>query len=193
VRPDATNAFVTAISSQNIRPALFVEAHFLDGPAYVWSGVGRIDWNGHSWQGLGTLGGISTIEEGSNIQARGITLTLSGIDVSILSEIMLDFQQGLPCLVYLGMFDSGGSLIADPVTAWAGRMDQPMIEMDGQTATLTITCENRLVEMNVAVDKRYTNEQQQLDFPGDRGMEFVASIAEVTVFWGRTPSSHNNT
>jgi len=48
------------------------------------------------------------------------------------------------------------------------------------------------VEMNVAVDRRYTNEDQQLDYPGDRGMEFVSSIQDVTIYWGRTPSNINN-
>jgi len=32
--------------------------------------------------------------------------------------------------------------------SWAGRTDQPTIEMDGSTATISINCENRLVEMN---------------------------------------------
>ena len=76
--------------------------------------------------------------------------------------------------------------------SWAGRTDQPTIEMDGSTATISINCENRLVEMNVAVDRRLTNEDQQLDHPGDRGLEFVASIQDVQVYWGRSPSSHNN-
>lgn len=185
-------AFLTAITSQNLRPAIFIEAHFVSGPVYVWTGGGTIAWNGHSWQGVGTLVGISPIEEGANIQARGITLTMSGIDATLLGDILLEFQQGLPVLLYLGMFDASGNLIADPIVSWAGRMDQPTIDMDGQTATISISCENRLVDMNVAVDRRLTNEDQQLDHPGDRGLEFEASIQDVMIYWGRSPSSHNN-
>ena len=47
--------------------------------------------------------------------------------------------------------------------------------------------------MNVAVDRRLTNEDQHLDYPGDRGLEFVNSIIDTMVYWGRTPSSTNNT
>src|SRR5690242_15172205 len=184
--------FLAAITSQKIRPALFVEVHFVSEVTYVWSGLGTISWNGHDWLGVGSLGEVSVIEEGTTIEAKGITLKLSGIDPTLLSGVLTDFRVGLPALVYLGMFDEGGSLITDPIISWAGRTDQPTIEMDGSTATISINCENRLVEMNVATDRRLTNEDQQLDHPGDRGLEFTSSIQDCQIFWGRSPSSHNN-
>jgi hypothetical protein len=180
------------IQSPYVRPALFVEAHFVSGPIYVWSGRGSIIWNGQTWLGIGTLATVSSIEEGTTIEAKGITLTMSGIDTALLGLVMTEFQVGLPVLVRLGFFDSNLALIDDPIISWAGRMDQPTIDVDGQTATISINCESRLVEMNVAVDRRYTNEDQQLDHPGDRGMEFVSSIQDITIYWGRLPSSSNN-
>lgn len=191
-RSGLTSGQLAAIESANLRPAFFVEAHFVNGPIYVWSGRGSITWNAQTWLGVGTLGTISTIEEGSGVEAKGITLSMSGIDSSLLGEVMLEFQVGLPCIVRLGLFDTNGALIDDPIIAWSGRMDQPTVDVDGQTCTISINCENRLVEMNVAVDRRYTNEDQQLDYPGDRGMEFVSSIQDVTIYWGRTPSNVNN-
>lgn len=191
-RSGLTGGQLAAVQSTNLRPAFFVEAHFVNGPIYVWSGRGSIVWGGHTWLGVGSLGSISTIEEGSSIDAKGITITLSGIDSDLLGDILTEFQVGLPVIVNLGLFDATLTLIDTPVIAWAGRMDQPTIDVDGQTCTISINCENRLVEMNVAVDRRYTNEDQQLDFPGDRGMEFVSSIQDVTIYWGRTPSSINN-
>jgi hypothetical protein len=191
-RPNVTPAVLAQLISQSVRPAIFVQASFQNDTIYVWTGFGNIYWNGHTWIGIGTLGGISTIEEGATISARGITLSLSGIDPTLLTSIMGEFQQGQPVTVYLGFFDASNNLIADPLVSWAGRMDQPTIEMDGSTATIAITCENRLVEMNVAVDRRLTNEDQQLDHPGDRGLEFTAGIIDVMIYWGRSPSSSNN-
>lgn len=191
-RSGLSGAQLAALQSTNIRPAIFVEANFVNGPVYVWTGRGSVTWGGKTWIGVGTLGSISTIEEGSTIEAKGITLTLSGIDSSMLANIMTEFRVGLPVIVYLGLFDENLALIDDPIISWAGQMDQPTIDVDGQTCTISINCENRLVEMNVAVDRRYTNEDQQLDYPGDRGMEFVNSIQDVTIYWGRTPSNINN-
>lgn len=187
-----TAAYLAAIRSAALRPALFVEAHFTSGPIYVWSGLGRITWGGHEWVGIGSLGSVSTIEESGTVEAKGITLTLSGIDAALLEDILVEFQVGLPVIVTLGLFNEAGVLIADPVCAFAGQMDQPTLEVNGTAATIAINCENRLFEMNVAVDRRYTNEDQQRDYPGDRGFEFVSSIQEAQIYWGRTPSSSNN-
>jgi hypothetical protein len=184
-----SSSFLAATQSTLLRPALFIEAHFISGPLYVWSGFGSIFWNSQAWTGIGSLGSVSTIEEGSGVEAKGITLTMSGIDATLLADVLGEFQVGLPAIVSLGLFDSTGALIADPVTSWAGRMDQPTIDVDGTTATIAINCESRLLDMNVAVDRRYTNEDQQLDHPGDRGIEFVNSIQEVVIYWGRSPSS----
>jgi hypothetical protein len=110
----------------------------------------------------------------------------------MLEEILNEFRLGLPVKVHLGLFDDSGALIPDPIVSWAGRMDQPTVEVGGETLTISINCENRLLDMNVAVDRRYTNEDQRLDHPEDRGLEFVTSIQEVMIYWGKSPSSHNN-
>jgi hypothetical protein len=99
---------------------------------------------------------------------------------------------GLPVSVTLGVFDTNNALIADPVCCFSGRMDQPTIDVTGTLATIAINCENRLVEMNVAVDRRYTDEDQQMDYPGDLGFQFVNGIQEAQIYWGRSPSSQNN-
>ena len=189
-----SSEMLAAITSQNLRPALFVALQFASGWAYVWSGIGSIAWNGHTWLGVGTLGTISVIEEGANVQARGITLTMSAIDPAMLADALQETQLGLPVLVYLGMFDSASppSLIASPITSWAGRMDQPTIEISGQMATMSINCENKLLDMNVACDRRYTGEDAAAENPGDLGFQFVTSIQNCTIYWGATPASSNN-
>ena len=189
---DMTPAYLAAISSAILRPALFVQATFVSGPLYVWSGIGPITWNGQVWIGIGTLGGVSTIEEGSTVSAKGVTLTLSGLDPTLLTDVMEEFQVGLPVMVTLGVFDDTGSLIADPVCCFSGRMDQPTIDVSGTTASIAINCENRLVEMNVSVERRYTDEDQKLDYPGDLGFQFVNGIQDAQIYFGRSPSSKNN-
>jgi hypothetical protein len=192
-RPGITDAFVSACQSPYVKPALFVEVHMLSGPVYVWSGVGSIGWAGKPWQGVGQFGMISSIEEGANVQARGIELSLSGFDPTLLSDIMTDYQQGLPALVYLGLFDPAtNSLIPDPITCFSGRTDQPTITVSGETAGITIACETRLVEMNTTASfRRYTNEDQQIDFPGDLAFGSMNSIQAQTLYWGRLAGQQN--
>jgi hypothetical protein len=191
-RPDVTSEFAAAIDSGIIRPALLVEASFTSGPLYLWTGRGNLSAVGHTFTGIGTLGSVSMIEEGSSVEARGVVLTMSGIDPTLLGDVLNEFQVGLPATVWLALFDEENAIIPDPVVSFAGRMDQPTLEVGGETATIAINCESRLLDMNVSVERRYTDEDQQRDHPGDRGFEFVNSIQEVTIYWGRTPSSTNN-
>lgn len=184
----ASTAMLAASSATQLEPAFFVLATFATGPVYLWTGLGSLSWNGHTWLGVGSLGGISMIDEGSTVEAKGIVLSLSGIDTTLLPDVMTELVLGLPVAVYLGLFN-GGSLIASPFTAWAGRMDQPTVDVDGTHATISIACENRLVDMNSSPGRRYTNDDQQRYQPGDLGFSFVNSIQEITLFWGSAPTT----
>lgn len=189
-----STAMLTAIQAGELLPALFFAGTFANGPVYLWTGFGSISWNGHTWQGVGSLGGVSAIDEGTTIEARGITVTLSGIDTTLISDILGQLVLGLSVTVYLGLFSAASptSLIANPITSWAGRMDQPLLDVDGATATISINCENRLIDMNTAVDRRYTNDDQQRDWPGDLGFQFVNGVQEMTLYWGSSPTSQGN-
>lgn len=184
---------LAGIQASELLPVLFVYGEFADGPVYLWTGYGPINWNGQTWDGIGTLLSVSSIEEGSDVNARGIILGLSGFNVNLLSLALGEVQQGLPAIVYLGLFYPGSPwlVIEDPLIAWAGRIDQPTIDVLGTTASISINCENRLVAMNVAVDRRYTNEDQQRDWPGDGGMAFVYGIQDTNIYWGRLPGTSN--
>jgi hypothetical protein len=188
-----SSAMLVAIAEGLVSPAFFVEASFATGPGtfapvYIWSGFGSIVWNGQTWLGAGALGSISMIEDGSTVEPRGIQLGFSGFDSTLLPSVLSEFALGQPVTVYLGLF-SGGSLIASPVIAWAGQVDQPNIDANSQTAKISINCERRLIDLNVPVGRRYTTEDQQRDWPGDLGFIFGPQCAQITLYWGSAPTS----
>jgi hypothetical protein len=188
----ASASMIAALQARTLHPALFVQATFLNGPVYVWSGAGTLSWNGQTWQGVGTLGSVSTIEEGTTVEAKGITISLSGIDNTLLTDVLGNYRLGLPVTVWLGLFDDAHNLIPDPIISFAGRMDQPTLTVGAETSTLSINCESRLLDMNVPCNRRFTQDDQQIDYPGDRGFEFVNAIQDVTIYWGRYPGSQEN-
>src|ERR1019366_8102729 len=104
---------------------------------YIWSGMGPIVWSGHTWKGAGLILSISALEEGSTVEARGITLSLSGIDTTLLPIVLEDYKLGGAVTVYLAAFDSSGVIVADPIPAWGGRMDHPNVKIDGRLPQLT--------------------------------------------------------
>ena len=75
-------------------------------------------------------------------------------------------------------------LIADPFLAFAGRFDVPDILEAGERATITAKYESRLIDLDRVRARRYTSEDQQLDYPGDKGFDYVPSLQDAVITWG---------
>lgn len=190
-----TSAMLTAIQSQSVYPGIFVQLTFSNSTSYLWSGVGNITWNSITWTGAGQILSIEPTEEGTTVEARGTAIRLSGLNPTLLSDALNYIQLGLPVLIYLGLFSgypfSSANLIANPILIWSGRVDQTTLDLDGETCTLTINCESRLLDLNVPSDYRYTQQDLQAQYPGDLGLSFVESIQERQILWGTPLNGYN--
>jgi hypothetical protein len=177
-------ATLAAMAAPNVRIGLFVQLTFATTTQYVWTGQGNITWNGNTYLGVGYLGSVSTIQEDSTVQAQGISIQLQGITADDLSEALTEVHQGLPAKVYTVFFNADGTIIGTPILSFSGKMDQPEINEAAETATITISCENRMAELNRSREQRLTLAEQQLHYPGDNGFQFVNSIIDWVAAWG---------
>ena len=173
------------LSATELKPVIFCEALFRSGYVRLWSGLGEIPWNGQIWKGLGVLTSITTIRESVDIRADGVTLTLSGIPRDMLQLGLNEAVQGNPVRLWFGVLDEQDNVIADPYMAFAGRMDVPTITEDAPTSTISLSVENRLIDLHRTRERRYTDNDQQIDFPGDRGLEYVPNVQEWNGIWGK--------
>lgn len=181
---DLTSSVVAEVQSQLVHPFLLFEGDFVGGYVRCWTGVGNLTWGGYTWTGVGTLAGVSAIEETTEVAAKQVTVSLSGIPSANVSLALGASRQGKLGRVYLGFLDSSGNVVADPYLAFTGRLDVPVIEDMGEAATITITYESRLVALQRAPQRRYTHEDQQLDYAGDMGLEYVSKIQDAQITWG---------
>lgn len=185
-----TADYIAALAEGYLYPVILVQIQFASGTVYMSSFNQPIVLDGIVYSGVGSLMEISTIEDGSSVNARGTTVTLSGIDPTLLPATMDEFQVGLPAAIYLGLFGTGGQLQMDQhVLAWAGRTDQPTITSDESTASISINLESVLLDMNTPVPYRWTQIDQQHFFPGDQGFAWVNSIQSVPLYWGQNTNS----
>lgn len=180
-------SFEAATLATLVRPILFVELAFSSGAVRVWSGLGDFAWNGATWTGAGTLMGISAIEETEEVRSAGITLTLSGVPNVMLSVALAEPYQGRPCVVHIGALDTNtNALIGSPYAVFKGRMDQMTIDEGPETSTIALSAESRLVDLERARERRYDHQDQQLVAQGDKFFEYVPSIVEAEIVWGKT-------
>jgi hypothetical protein len=166
------------------RPVLLAEFAFASGTTRVWSGIGTLSWNGADYTGLGTFGEVSAIEETMELRATGAAFRLSGIPADLVSTAMGEPIQGRAARLRLGFLDESLALIEDPVLLFDGRMDTLEITDGGEHAAITLFAENRLRDLERPRTRRYTDQDQQAEYPGDRGFEFVPALQEVTINWG---------
>ena len=183
-----TRTVTTAVNNEftatELSPFFAVELAFDEGTVRLWTGYGTIQVDGNDFLSGGDILGVSGITETADVAANGITITLSGLDASLVASALTEDYQGRACNLYVGVLSDAGAVIADPIKVFAGRMDLMSVEDNGATADITITAENRLIDLERSRVRRYTSEDQKLDFTDDRGLDFVAELQDKEVIWG---------
>lgn len=176
----------SAVTADLVRPIILVQCAFDSGNLNLWNGVGNLTVSSVDYVGAGTLLTIGEITETSELQANGITVTLSGITDPLLAKARDEDYQGRELKVLLGAMDASNGVISTPVNVFSGFMDTMVINDSSETATIQIAVENRLIGFERTRIRRYTAEDQLIDFPNDKGLEFVADMAEKEIVWGRS-------
>lgn len=180
-----TPQMVAALSASGLRPFIMTAFYFDGGTVRFWSGLGQLTYFGAVWHGSGDLLQISAVEETADIRAAGISITLSAFPQNMVSIALQEPYQGRTVEVYLGMFDESGAVIADPEVLFRGRMDIMEIREGADAATIVLTAESEIIRLRDTRGRRWTHEDQQIEFPGDRGFEYVADIQDMDIPWGR--------
>jgi len=74
----------------------------------------------------------------------------------------------------------------EPFTVFDGFMDRMDIQDSGETANVAVNCESALIALQNPKIRRYTSEDQKIDFPSDEGFDFVSDIQDLVIVWGRS-------
>lgn len=181
-----TEAMQAAVNSDVVYPILFTELKFDSGTVRFWSGYGNLTWSGSTWTGSQNLGSIGEIQEGQKLSAEGMTVSLSGIDSSIVSLVMNETYRGREANIWLGCTNSTDlSIIADPLKIFSGYMDTMTIEDGSETCTVIMSLENEMIRLKESSKLTSTDECQKKLHSTDTGYRYVAGLADKQIIWGR--------
>tara|TARA_R100000995_G_C3466588_1_gene116011 strand:- start:290 stop:868 length:579 start_codon:yes stop_codon:yes gene_type:complete len=184
-----TTAFNNAVSAQNVIPFFAVSLAFNTGTLYLWNGYGDISLTAggstNTYTGLGDASGLSPVDEQSAVQASGANLVLNGVKSSLISTALSAQYTNRDGKIFLGMFDTSKNVVADVYTLFVGKMDVMIIRETGDTSTIELKLENRLIALERAIERRYTDEDQKNLFPGDKGFEFIPDLQDKQLVWGK--------
>ncbi|WP_420239215.1 hypothetical protein ACOBR2_06430 [Telmatobacter bradus] len=203
---DLSIEMVAALIADVVYPSVLVDLCFEDNTLHVWNGSGNVVWNGNTYLGVGDFGTIGAMTETIATEAKGTTLSLSGIDSTLLAECMGEITAFNTCNVYLCFWDGPNhtSIISQPFLSLTGYLDSPVIEDDGKTSTIQVSVENPLLDMNRICVRRYTADDNRIDIAArltalglststtDTFFSFVNAIQLAQVWWGTNPASTND-
>lgn len=186
---DLTPTTITAIEQPEVFPFFAVDLLFDDtpnsnppsAPVYTWTGVGTLTVGGKDYVGAGQLLSISSIEETQEMAVRGATITLTGIPSNLISLALTQPYQGRVCNIYLGVM---GEQVFNQL--FSGYMDQMNIEESGETCTITMAVENKLIDLERARVARFTSGYQKSLYPNDLGLDFIEDLQDKKIPWGRS-------
>ena len=194
------------IDGDIVYPFFATELNFSSETIRMWTGQGTLVLdNGTEWFGLGQLLNISSIEETSEMAVKGATVSLSGIPSELLSLALSEPYQGRVAKIYFGTFSYGsllqqsGSYILQQDGSrinlqdgskgfnelFSGYMDQMNIEEGGEASTITMSVENKLIDLERARVGRYTSGYQKSIYPNDLGLDFIEGLQDKQIPWGR--------
>jgi hypothetical protein len=187
VSRDLASATITASQQSVIVPVWFVKLEFDSGTMYLSTYDGPLTWGGHTYIGAGAIGGLSAIDEDTELARSTLSMQLRGLPDEIISIVQNEHFQGRTATTYIGYLNqTTRQLVADPSILHRGRMDTATIDED-QTCSVTLTVESRFADWDKAKVHRYNDADQKARFPGDRGMEFVAQAVQGKVWGIRNP------
>ena len=197
---------IDALDDNVVYPFFAIELNF-DGADVLrlWTGIGTLNVQGLDWTGAGTLLNVSSIEETTEIAAKGATLSLTGIPSEVVSLALSTPYQGRTCKIYFGLFkaskiikedssflllEDGSKIYLEDLNAgfteiFSGYMDQMDIEELPETSTIHLKVENKLVDLERARVARYSSSYQKSIYPTDFGLDLVESIQDKEIVWGR--------
>lgn len=197
----------TEYSSQSVHPIIFAELFFDSVTIRVWSGLGTITWNGEQYTGLGGLIDVSPLEETQQLQAKGISCTLSGVPSTNVAMALTERCRGRPFRMWLGalpdavnnveledesgivLTEDGGNillenqLVGEPLRLFTGMMDVMEFEDNGTTASIRLTVESSMIIGERTKIARYTTEDQKKKYPDDKGLDFINQLQDKEIVW----------
>ena len=166
-----------------------VQAEFDNDVLRVNTTAGDVVFDGNTYQGVGTLLSMSAFEDTAELKSAGLTIGLSGLDPSILSHSLTNDYHNRPITVFTGFLDGGGENAGAVMTSFKGRMTSMQITEEPQGAnTITVNCENRLVDLKRPCNLRYLKESQKLIDPTDTGFNRMERIQTAEILWGKERS-----
>ena len=180
----------TGFLAKVVKAVFYARMDFSSGIQRVHTEIGpktavHYIYGSETYLGIGDYGGIDgSVVESVSGAPQALRLSLTGVKGTWIDRAIVDDYYRRSVEVMLGLEDESGVLLADPEIIFSGFMDTVTIALDESTAQMTLTCESRGTNLQRASDWRFTDEDKQIEVPGDLLGEYIYRMFDLQLFWG---------
>ncbi len=185
-----TTDMLAAIQAKRLRIRFFYRGEFKTGTVRYWTGRGLKEWtppneDAQTWTGWGHMLRLSNLEETTSIKANGISITLAGVTDPQVGLALNEGQRSKTGRIWLALLDDEGDIIDSPRTIFRGRLDGVDLNREESTATVQVTYVHHLQTFETPKTVRYTAQEQRRLYPGDAGLDRIATLQDAFIPWGK--------
>ena len=134
---------------------------------------------------------ISGLRESETLSLDKLSLRVSIVDTGMLAYVIGDASEyrNRAVRIYLQLLSAEAQPVQAPILRWSGYMDKVKIERrPSQTGfgggTIDIECMRAgLARFRKGTGLRLSHAQQQLDYPGDMGLEYTEALVADPPVW----------
>lgn len=172
------------LTKENPKTVELLYFDFESGPVYLNTGDKDIYYGGNTYLAAGHVGTISDIRDSAELRVHTVDFQLSGIPNSLVSTALNEHLQGRTVEIYIVFLDPDDQIIGDPIGPTYFRMDTPNLSMH-EFSTITLSARSILADWERAMIRRYTDADQQAEFPGDTFFGGVNQMINHEFEWGK--------
>lgn len=178
---------VTALETRTIRPALFVKMEFDSDDLNVWSGIGTFTLGSDDYAGLGNLGGISAVNEGTTLDADAVDFKLSGVPSAYIALALAEPYKYKPIALRMALLDEDSAVIGDEFILFKGKMDTMTIKEGAEISEITLRAESVLKSLDYGGTRKFSFQSHAIDYPSDKFFNMLNTIQNQELIFGPTP------
>ena len=135
-----------------------------------------------TFQGQGALGGIDAVVEAPGT-GSALRFGLSGVPSDLVALALSEDVRGKAVTMDLAILDPTTHAVLDTPLIWTGSIDQMVINHGPQVSSIAVTAVHRSETFRRIKPLRYTDNDQQLLYPGDTSMRYVLSQSQAQDVW----------
>lgn len=175
---------IALLASEKMIIEYYYVGVFNDTTLRLWTGSTDIVIDGETFLGNGWLMNPGVWKETSNNQNFGQTITLTGVPLVMISLIFNQLSQANTGAVGVILMNDDLEVV-DTFDSFSGILDSVNIDEGPRTSSISLSYEGKGIRMQEKRDLRLSDASHRVDYPDDKGFEYLIQIPSIRVYWGK--------